>query len=177
MTRAFSSLPEIVPHRNSCSLVSKTTIMSLREPPFMPLVLSRSENPQEDGKAGSFQDGSEEIIGACIEVHRHLGPGLLESAYKACLCRELSLRGLPFEYERPLVLEYKGVLLECGYRIDLIVDRRIILEVKAVELLLPVHQAQVITYLKLTKLDTALLVNFNVPGIKSGLRRLTRKPT
>lgn len=157
--------------------VPKTMFMSLHEAPFMPLVLSRSENPQKDGKSGSFQDGSDEIIGACIEVHRHLGPGLLESAYKACLCRELALRGLPFEYERPLALEYKGTLLDCGYRIDLIVARRIILEVKAVEQLLPVHQAQVITYLKLTKLDTALLVNFNVPAIKSGLRRLTRKPT
>ena len=149
--------------------------MSL-DPRFLPLVLSRSESEQEDGKTGSFQDGSDEIIGACIEVHRYLGPGLLESAYKACLRRELSLRGLPFEYERPLVLEYKGVLLDCGYRIDLIIDRRIIVEVKAVEHLLPVHQAQVITYLKLAKLDTALLVNFNVPVIKSGLRRLTRKP-
>ena len=151
--------------------------MSLDEPAFMPLVLSRSESTQEDGKTRSFQDGSEEIIGACIEVHRHLGPGLLESAYKTCLRRELSLRGLPFEYERPLTLEYKGVLLDCGYRIDFVVDRRIILEIKAVEQLLPVHQAQVITYLKLTNLDTALLVNFNVPVIKSGLRRLTRKPS
>jgi GxxExxY protein len=149
--------------------------MSLQEPAFMPWVLSRSESAQEDGKTGSFQDGSDEIIGACIEVHRHLGPGLLESAYKACLRHELSLRGLAFEYERPVILEYKGVLLDCGYRIDLIVNRRIILEVKAVEHLLPVHQAQVITYLKLTKLDTGLLVNFNVPAIKSGLRRLTRK--
>ena len=138
----------------------------------MPLVLSRSENEQEDGKTGSFQDGSNEIIGACIEVHRHLGPGRLESAYKACLRRELSLRGLRFEYERPLVLEYKGMVLDCGYRLDLVVDRRIIVEIKAVEHLLPVHQAQVITYLKLTKLDTALLVNFNVRAIKSGLRRL-----
>lgn len=145
----------------------------------MPLVLSRSESEgtQEDGKTGSFQDGSEQIIGACIEVHRHLGPGLLESAYKACLRRELSLRGLPFECERSLALEYKGMVLDCGYRIDFVVDRRIILEVKAVEQLLPVHQAQVITYLKLTSLDTALLVNFNVPIIKSGLRRLTRKPS
>ena len=151
--------------------------MSPHDPPFMPLVLSRSENLQEDEKPGSFQDGSDEIIGACIEVHRHLGPGLLESTYKACLRRELSLRRLPFEYERPLVLEYKGVILDCGYRIDLIVDQRIILEVKAVEQLLPVHQAQVITYLKLTKLNTALLINFNVAAIKSGLRRLTRKPT
>lgn len=143
----------------------------------MPLLLSHSESAQEDGKTGSFEDGSDEIIGACIEVHRHLGPGLLESAYKACLRREFFLRGLPFEYERPLVLEYKGVLLDCGYRLDFVVDRRIIVEVKAVEHLLPVHQAQAITYLKLTKLNVALLVNFNVPVIKSGLRRLTRKPS
>ena len=149
--------------------------MPLHEREFLPLLFSVAEETQEDGKTGSFGDGSEEIIGACIEVHRHLGPGLLESAYKACLCRELSLRGLSFEYERTVALEYKGVLLDCGYRLDFIVDRKILVEIKAVEQLLPVHQAQVITYLRLTKLDTALLVNFNVPVIKAGLRRLARK--
>lgn len=132
------------------------------------------EGSQEVGKPGSFQDGSDEIIGACIEVHRHLGPGLLESAYEECLCRELFLRGFRFERQRPIPLEYKGVRLDCGYRIDIIVEDRMIIELKTVERLLPIHQAQVITYLKLTKLNTALLINFNVPAIKFGLRRLTR---
>lgn len=149
--------------------------MTSHERTFMPLLLSTSEKTQEDAKTRSFGDGSEEIIGACIEVHRHLGPGLLESAYKRCLCREFSLRGLPFEYERSLALEYKGVRLESGYQIDFVIHGRIILEVKAVELLLPVHQAQVITYLKLTNHESALLVNFNVPVIKAGLRRFIRK--
>ena len=92
-----------------------------------------------------------------------------------CLCRELALRGLPFERERQIPVEYKGVLLDCGYRLDLVVDGRILVEVKSVERVLPIHQAQAITYLKLAKLDTALLVNFNVSAIKFGLRRLARK--
>ena len=129
---------------------------------------------QEDGKTGRrFRDGSEEIIGACIEVHRLLGPGLLESAYQHCLCHELSLRGLVFERQRPLPVNYKGVLLDCAYRLDIVVDERIIIEVKAVERLLPIHQAQAITYLKPTGLETALLVNFHANVLKSGLRRLT----
>jgi len=143
--------------------------------PFLPLVLSEPESSQEVRKTGSFGDGSEEIIGACIEVHRHLGPGLLESAYEACLCRELSLREFRFERQRSLPINYKGLRLDCGYRLDLIVENRILVELKTVERLLPIHEAQVITYLKLTGLDTALLVNFNVSVLKFGLRRLTRK--
>jgi GxxExxY protein len=130
---------------------------------------------RDRGKKKGFEDGSREIIAASIEVHRHLGPGLLESAYQHCLCRELALRGLPFERERQIPVEYKGVLLDCGYRLDLVVDGRILVEVKSVERLLPIHQAQAITYLKLAKLETALLVNFNVSAIKFGLRRLARK--
>jgi GxxExxY protein len=141
----------------------------------MPLIIGASNNAMEGETAESFEDGSCEIIAACIEVHRHLGPGLLESAYQHCLCRELALRGLPFERERQIPVEYKGVLLDCGYRLDLVVDGRILVEVKSVERVLPIHQAQAITYLKLAKLDTALLVNFNVSAIKFGLRRLARK--
>lgn len=145
--------------------------------PFLPLLLSEPETSQEVGKPGSLGDGSEEIIGACIEVHLHLGPGLLESAYEACLCRELSLRELRFERQRSLPIIYKGLRLDCGYRLDLIVEDKILVELKTVERLLPIHEAQVITYLKLTGFDTALLVNFNVSVLKFGLRRLTRKKT
>ena len=113
-----------------------------------------------------------EIIGAAIEVHRHLGPGLLESTYQACLSRELELRGVPFEYEKPRPLEYKGVRLDCGYRLDLLVANSVVVEVKSVEALAPIHEAQLLTYLKLTGVKIGLLLNFNVVVLKSGLRRL-----
>jgi GxxExxY protein len=131
---------------------------------------------QEDGKTGRFDDGSDPIIAACIEVHRHLGPGWLESAYEQCLAYELSLRGFQFERQRPVPVAYKGVRLDCGYRLDIVVENKFIVEVKAIERLLPIHQAQALTYLKLTGLPVALLVNFNVVVLKDGLRRLTRKP-
>ena len=104
-----------------------------------------------------------------------LGPGLLESTYELCLCQELRLRGVTFERQREVPVWYKGLRLDCGYRLDLLVGRETVVEVKAVERLLPVHEAQVLTYLKLTGLPTALLVNFNVPILKAGLRRLTYK--
>ena len=122
---------------------------------------------------GRFGRLSEQIIAACIEVHRHLGPGLLESAYQECLGHELSLRQLRFTAQKPLPVAYKGCLLDCGYRLDFVVENSIFIELKAVERLLPVHQAQVLTYLKLTSLDTGLLINFNVPILKQGLRPLT----
>jgi GxxExxY protein len=131
---------------------------------------------QEDRKTGRFEDGSEEVIGACIEVHRHLGPGLLESAYETCLAQELALRGLRFDRQRALPVDYKGVRLDCGYRLDLVVADRLLLELKAVDRLTAVHEAQVLTYLKLARLSTGLLVNFNVTSLKHGLRRLSRKP-
>jgi GxxExxY protein len=107
-----------------------------------------------------------------IEVHRHLGTGLLESAYEACLCQELTLRGLTFERQRVMSLAYKGASLDVGYRIDLIVDCRVLVELKTVDSLLPIHMAQVITYLRLSGLPVGLLVNFNVPVLRHGLRRL-----
>lgn len=113
-----------------------------------------------------------EIIGAAIEVHRHLGPGLLESTYQACLSRELELRGIPFEYEKPLPLEYEGFKLDCGYRLDLLVASSVVVEVKSVEALAPIHEAQLLTYLKLTGVKIGLLINFNVVVLKSGIRRL-----
>jgi len=145
--------------------------------PVQPLAVPRRirRMSQEAGKTGRFDDGSEQVIGACLEVHRHLGPGLLESAYEQCLAHELSLRGLPFERQRPVPVVYKGARLDCGYRLDSVLGERLIVEIKAVERLLPVHQAQVLTYLKLTRLPAALLVNFNAVALKSGLRRLTLK--
>jgi GxxExxY protein len=112
-----------------------------------------------------------QVIGAAIEVHRALGPGLLESAYAECLCRELSVRGVSFERERALPLEYKGVRLECGYRLDLLVANAVVVEVKAVEALASVHEAQILTYLRLGGWHTGLLINFNVEMLKQGIRR------
>ena len=128
-----------------------------------------------DGKLTQFADGSDTVIGACIEVHRQLGPGLLESTYESCLCHELALRGIPFRRQVPVPLSYKGLSLDCAYRVDLVVDAQILVELKVVERLLPVHESQALTYLRLTGLRTALLVNFNVPVLRLGLRRLTNK--
>ena len=112
------------------------------------------------------------VIGAAIEVHTALGPGLLESAYEQCLCRELELSGIPHERQRELPIEYKGVRLDVGYRIDILVDDRLIVELKACDSLQPVHDAQMLTYLKLTGIRVGLLINFNVSVLKDGLRRI-----
>ena len=122
--------------------------------------------------SGQFDRLTSEIISAAIEVHRALGPGLLESAYEQCLCRELGLRAIPFVQQQPVPVEYKGVQLECGYRMDLCVAGRIIVEVKAVGELLKIHDAQVLTYLRLTGISLGLLLNFNVPLMKDGIRRI-----
>jgi len=114
---------------------------------------------------------TEAVIGAAIEVHRHLGPGLLESAYEECLCQELTLRKIPFERQRGLPVEYKGLRLDCGYRLDLLVAETVVVEVKAVESLLPIHEAQLLTYLRLGGWRVGLLINFNVPVLKQGIRR------
>ena len=111
------------------------------------------------------------IIGAAIEVHRELGPGLLESAYAACLCRELQLRGLEFEREKPMPVAYKGLHIDCGYRLDVLVDGRVILELKAVKELRPIHEAQLLTYLRLSGVRVGLLINFNVPVLRDGIKR------
>ena len=130
---------------------------------------------QEGGKAGSFLDCSEQVIGACIEVHRHLGPGLLESAYERCVAFELNRIGLTFERQRAVSVAYKGLVLPNGYRLDFVVEEDVIVEIKAIEQLLPVHEAQLLTYLKLTGLRTGLLVNFGAETLRRGLRRLTSK--
>ena len=111
---------------------------------------------------------TEQIIGAAIEVHRALGPGLLESAYEECSCHELHLRGLQFLRQVPLPVEYKGVKLDCGYRLDLVVDDSVVLELKCVEHVMPVHEAQLLTYLKLTGKRVGLILNFNVPTLVRG---------
>lgn len=112
------------------------------------------------------------IIGAAIDVHRQLGPGLLESAYEACLCHELGLRQIPYERQKPLPVIYKGLSLECGYRIDVLVGEKVVLEIKSVEGLLPIHEAQMLTYMRLGGWKAGLLINFNVPLLKQGIRRL-----
>ncbi len=114
---------------------------------------------------------TEQIIGAAIGVHRVLGPGLLESAYEECLCHDLTLSGLSFERQRPLPIEYKGIRLECGYRLDLPVENTVVVEIKAVSAIEPIHEAQLLTYLRIGGWKVGLLINFNVPVLKSGIRR------
>jgi GxxExxY protein len=112
------------------------------------------------------------LIGAAIEVHKHLGPGLLESAYELCLAHELRERGLKVDTQVKLPVTYKGVDLACSYKLDLVVEARIIIEVKSVQQLLPVHEAQLLTYLKLSGMALGLLINFHVPVLRSGIKRL-----
>ena len=114
---------------------------------------------------------TERILGAAIAVHRELGPGLLESTYEACLAFELLDRALLIERQAALPVVYRGVHIDCGYRLDLIVERMVVVEIKAVERTLPIHEAQILTYLKLSGLQVGLLLNFNVPRMKDGIRR------
>lgn len=111
------------------------------------------------------------IIGLAIDVHRVLGPGLLESAYEECLCFELKEQGIPFRRQVPLPVIYKSVSLDCGYRMDIVVDDEVIVELKTVERILPIHDAQLLTYLKLSGIRTGLLLNFNTAVLKDGIRR------
>ena len=115
---------------------------------------------------------SNQVIGAAIEVHRALGPGLLESAYEECLCREFSLQNINFERQKGLPIEYKGVKLDCGYRLDIVVEQLVILELKSVSRIEAIHDAQLLTYLKLAQLKLGILLNFNVPVMKQGIKRI-----
>ena len=115
------------------------------------------------------------IIGCAIEVHRELGPGLLESAYEQCLCHELSLQGAAFERQVSLPVVYKDIKLDCGYLMDLVVEGEIVVELKTVEKILPIHEAQLLTYLKLYHRPVGLLVNFNVPVLRSGIKRIVNQ--
>ena len=119
----------------------------------------------------NLNDLTDAVIGAAMEVHRALGSGLLESTYEMCLCRELSIRGLAFEQQVPISVEYKGVKLDCGYRADIVVDWSILVEIKAVDSLLSIHEAQLLSYLKLGGWKIGLLINFNVELLKHGIRR------
>jgi GxxExxY protein len=115
---------------------------------------------------------TEKIIGAAIEVHRHLGQGLLESAYEECLCREFNLCNITFERQKSLPVIYKGIKLDCAYRLDLIVENKIIIEIKTINQFDPIHNAQLLTYLKLLDLEIGLLINFNVSILKNGIKRI-----
>ena len=114
---------------------------------------------------------TEQVIGRAIAVHRELGPGLLESAYEECLCYELKDSGIDFARQVPLAVSYKSVRLDCGYRIDVVVARKLLLEIKAVDKLLPIHEAQILTYLRLSRIKVGLLINFNTVVLKDGIRR------
>ena len=118
---------------------------------------------------------SSEIIGAAIEVHKALGPGLLESAYEKCICHELSIGGLSLEKQKPLAVRYKGINLDCGYRLDVVVEDAIILELKSCVNIEPIHKAQLLTYLKLSGIKLGLLLNFNVTLMREGIVRIVNK--
>jgi GxxExxY protein len=121
-----------------------------------------------------FDELSSRVIGCALEVHRGLGPGLLESTYERCLAYELQTSGIPFELQKSMPVVYKGVQLDCGYRVDLLVDGELIVELKAATVIDPIHEAQILTYLKLAQVKTGLLINFNVPRLKEGIRRFVR---
>jgi GxxExxY protein len=117
-----------------------------------------------------FSELSNRVIGCAIEVHRELGPGLLESTYEQCLAHELNLNDINFIVQHPLPVEYKGIRLDCGYRVDILVEDEIILELKSVDELVGIHEAQLLTYMKLAKIKQGFLINFNVSRLKEGLR-------
>jgi len=118
-----------------------------------------------------FDGLSRSVIGCAIEVHRNLGPGLLESTYRQCLAYELSNSGVPFQMEMPLPVRYREILLDCRYRIDLLVRDELIVEIKSVETLLPIHQAHILTYMRLANVPLGLLINFNLTKLQNGIKR------
>lgn len=124
------------------------------------------------GAKREFSELSNRVIGCAIEVHRVLGPGLLESTYEQCLAHELKLNGIGFRLQHPLPVEYKGLHLDCGYRVDVLVEQEIILELKSVERLLGIHEAQLLTYMRLAGIKQGFLINFNVKRLKDGLKSL-----
>ena len=134
---------------------------------------NRFNRGERRGREGSksFDDLTQRIIAAAIDVHRALGPGLLESTYEMCLCRELSIRDLNFSRQVPIPVEYKGVKLDCGYRADLLIEDSVLVEIKAIDSLISIHEAQLLSYLKLGGWKIGLLINFNVELLKHGIRR------
>jgi GxxExxY protein len=138
--------------------------------------------PSECGKSTARRgpgviepDLTRRVIGCAMRVHSALGPGLLESAYEACLCREMSIAGIAFRRQVPLLVEYGGVRLDCAYRLDLLVEEALIVELKCVDTLLPIHHAQLLTYMRLARRRFGLLVNFNVAHLRDGVRRAIRE--
>jgi len=119
-----------------------------------------------------FDKLSNQVIGCALEVHRNLGPGLLESTYEQCLAYELKTVGITFKLQHSLPVEYKDIKLDCGYRIDVLIDDSIIVELKSVDKILPIHQAQLLTYMKLSNISIGLLMNFNVKYLKDGIKRM-----
>ena len=130
---------------------------------------------RRDAESQRTNEVTKRVIGYAIDVHRTLGPGLLESAYEECLCYELSQAHTLFHRQVALPVIYKGVRLDCGYRMDLIVDDLVVVEIKAIESLSPIHEAQLLTYLKLSGKSVGLLINFNVPVLKEGLKRIVNR--
>jgi GxxExxY protein len=130
------------------------------------------ESLNTEAERQKLNELSGKVIGMCIEIHRELGPGLLESAYEECLAYELSRAGLRFERQRALPIRYKEVQLDCGYRLDFVIEETLILELKAVTEMHPIYEAQLLTYLKLDKKHLGLLINFNVPMLKKGVKRV-----
>jgi GxxExxY protein len=137
--------------------------------------LNAEEGVKMTTEAQELNAITKRIIGAAIQVHRALGPGLLESAYEACLAFELAERGLEAEQQKPLPVVYREVRLDCGYRLDLLVERKVIVEIKSVDRLAPIHQAQLLSYLKLSGLRIGLLINFNVKVLKDGIHRVVNE--
>ena len=119
-----------------------------------------------------FDELSNQVIGCALEVHRNLGPGLLESTYEQCLAHELGASGIPFKLQHPLPVKYKNIKLDCGYRVDILIDNSIIVELKSVDNILLIHQAQLLTYMKLSGISIGLLMNFNVKFLKDGIKRM-----
>ena len=135
----------------------------------IPRMTHHEEHEAHEGK--TFEAISRRVIGCAIEVHRLLGPGLLESSYQRCLSRELELQGIEHQCECPLPIHYKGLSLDCGYRLDFLVEDTLILELKSVRQIEPIHEAQMLTYLKLSGIKAGLLLNFNVTQLKGGIKR------
>ena len=133
--------------------------------------MQRKYVTRDNGAQLLEKDLTDQIIAAAIEVHKSLGPGLLESAYQLCMAHESKLRNLSFEQQVPLKVNYKGLELDGGYRLDFLYDHRVVVELKTVESVLPLHEAQLLTYLKLTSIRVGLLINFNVPLLKNGIYR------
>jgi GxxExxY protein len=142
----------------------------------MELTTKAQRHEEQPRRVGAIPTRAEEVaaqvVDAAVKVHKTLGPGLLESVYEVCLCHELSIRGITFRKQLDLPICYEGIRLESGLRIDILVDECVVVELKTVEKLLPIHEAQLLTYLKLTNNRVGFLLNFNVPLMKDGMRRL-----